>query len=129
MRGHPKHRDDADDDCSNDEFDQTVSAQLAQGILGGERARDLRFSTFGIASVGTLLVMGSINTWYLVGSFAALTDTDYAPSVGPGADCRGTRRRVGCYRANGDGALLSVRHRQRRHPAGDGIYQYLVSPG
>jgi putative copper resistance protein D len=22
-------------------------------------------------------VMGSINTWYLVGSFAALTDTDY----------------------------------------------------
>ena len=44
MRGHPKHRDDADDDCSNDEFDQTVAAQLAQGILGGERARDLRKS-------------------------------------------------------------------------------------
>jgi hypothetical protein len=99
MRGHPKHRDDADDDCSNDEFDQTVAAQLAQGILGGERARDLRFSTFGIASVGTLLVMGSINTWYLVGSFAALTDTDYAPSVGPGADCRGTRRRTVAVRA------------------------------
>jgi hypothetical protein len=34
MRGHPKHRDDADDDCANDEFDQTVAAQLVQGILG-----------------------------------------------------------------------------------------------
>ena len=41
------------------------------------RTATVRFSAFGIASVGTLLVMGSINTWYLVGSFAALTDTDY----------------------------------------------------
>ena len=46
-----------------------------------------------------------------------------------GACCRRARRRVGCYRANGGGALLSVRHRQRRYPAGDGIYQYLVSRG
>jgi hypothetical protein len=30
MRGHPKRRDDADDDCSNDEFDQSVAAQLAR---------------------------------------------------------------------------------------------------
>jgi len=37
----------------------------------------VRFSTFGIASVGTLLVTGSINTWYLVGSATALTDTYY----------------------------------------------------
>jgi copper resistance protein D len=41
------------------------------------RTASVRFSTFGIASVSTLLVTGSINTWYLVGSFAALTDTDY----------------------------------------------------
>ena len=41
------------------------------------RTAAVRFSAFGIASVGTLLVMGSINTWYLLGSFAALTDTDY----------------------------------------------------
>jgi putative copper resistance protein D len=37
----------------------------------------LRFSNFGIASVGTILVTGVINTWYLVGGIAALTDTDY----------------------------------------------------
>jgi copper resistance protein D len=41
------------------------------------RTVTVRFSTFGIASVGTLLVTGSINTWYLVGSVLALTDTDY----------------------------------------------------
>jgi copper resistance protein D len=41
------------------------------------RAATVRFSTFGIASVGILLVTGSINAWYLVGSSAALTDTDY----------------------------------------------------
>jgi putative copper resistance protein D len=47
-----------------------VSVAIARTVL-------VRFSTFGIASVSTLLVMGAINTWYLVGSFAALTDTDY----------------------------------------------------
>ena len=41
------------------------------------RTATVRFSTIGIASVGTLLVMGSINTWYLAGSLLALTDTDY----------------------------------------------------
>jgi putative copper resistance protein D len=41
------------------------------------RTATVRFSTIGIASVGTLLVMGSINTWYLAGSLQALTDTDY----------------------------------------------------
>jgi copper resistance protein D len=41
------------------------------------RTTTVRFSTFGIASVGTLLVTGSINTWYLVGSATALTDTYY----------------------------------------------------
>jgi copper resistance protein D len=37
----------------------------------------LRFSALGIISVATLLVTGSINTWYLAGSIAALRDTDY----------------------------------------------------
>jgi len=41
------------------------------------RVATLRFSTVGIGSVGTLLVTGSINTWYLAGSVSALTETDY----------------------------------------------------
>lgn len=36
-----------------------------------------RFSNWGIVSVATLLVTGSINTWYLAGSVAALTRTEY----------------------------------------------------
>jgi putative copper resistance protein D len=41
------------------------------------RAAVLRFSTLGLVSVGTLLVTGIVNTWYLVGSVAALTGTYY----------------------------------------------------
>lgn len=41
------------------------------------RVATVRFSNFGIASVATLLITGSINTWYLAGSIPALTDTDY----------------------------------------------------
>ena len=37
----------------------------------------LRFSTLGIASVATLLISGSVNTWVLAGSIPALVDTDY----------------------------------------------------
>jgi putative copper resistance protein D len=37
----------------------------------------VRFSTFGIVSVATLLVTGTINTWYLAGSVPALIETDY----------------------------------------------------
>lgn len=37
----------------------------------------LRFSTFGVASVGTLLITGSINARYLAGSISALAATDY----------------------------------------------------
>lgn len=37
----------------------------------------LRFSMLGIASVGTLLATGIINSWYLVGSVSALTETTY----------------------------------------------------
>jgi putative copper resistance protein D len=49
--------------------------------VAGARAATVRFSTFGIASVGTLLVTGAINTWYLVGSVHALADTDYGRLV------------------------------------------------
>ena len=41
------------------------------------RAAMLRFSTLGIVSVGTLLVTGIVNTWYLAGSIEALTGTYY----------------------------------------------------
>jgi putative copper resistance protein D len=36
-----------------------------------------RFSTLGIASVGTLISTGAVNTWLLVGSWHALVATDY----------------------------------------------------
>jgi copper resistance protein D len=41
------------------------------------RTATLRFSTLGIASVGTVLVTGAINTFELSGSCAALSGTDY----------------------------------------------------
>jgi copper resistance protein D len=41
------------------------------------RTATTRFSGFGVGSVATLLVTGSINGWYLAGSVAALTQTDY----------------------------------------------------
>jgi putative copper resistance protein D len=41
------------------------------------RTATVRFSAFGIVSVATLLITGSINTWYLAGSIPALTETDY----------------------------------------------------
>lgn len=36
-----------------------------------------RFSSLGILSVGTLIITGIVNSWILVGSFAALVGTDY----------------------------------------------------
>ena len=41
------------------------------------RAATLRFSALGVISVGTLLVTGIVNTWYLAGSIEALTSTFY----------------------------------------------------
>jgi putative copper resistance protein D len=41
------------------------------------RIATMRFSNIGIISVGTLLLTGSVNTWYLAGSIPALTQTDY----------------------------------------------------
>jgi len=40
-------------------------------------ATTMRFSAFGIASVGALLITGAINSWYLAGSVPALAETDY----------------------------------------------------
>jgi putative copper export protein len=45
--------------------------------IGIARTATTRFSTLGIISVATLLVTGSVNTWYLVGSIPALTETGY----------------------------------------------------
>jgi copper resistance protein D len=41
------------------------------------RAATLRFSTLGLASVGTLLLTGAVNTWFLAGTLPALVGTDY----------------------------------------------------
>ena len=45
--------------------------------VAAARLATMRFSNLGVASVAALLVTGSINTWYLAGSIAALTKTDY----------------------------------------------------
>jgi putative copper resistance protein D len=61
-----------------------VPLALVLGAVGPDvasvaiaRTVTVRFSTFGIVSVATLLVTGTINTWYLVGSVPALIETDY----------------------------------------------------
>ena len=41
------------------------------------RAASLRFSAYGLVAVGTLLLTGSINTWYLAGGIHALIATAY----------------------------------------------------
>jgi putative copper resistance protein D len=41
------------------------------------RTAVLRFSLLGIASVGTLVATGVVNTWFLAGSVPALVGTDY----------------------------------------------------
>jgi len=45
--------------------------------LATARAATLRFSTLGVIAVGTLLLSGIVNTWYLAGSIPALLGTDY----------------------------------------------------
>jgi copper resistance protein D len=65
-----------------------VGTLLPLGLLLGASGHDaapvevvrtaiLRFSMLGIASVATLILTGAVNTWYLAGSMAALTETDY----------------------------------------------------
>jgi putative copper resistance protein D len=53
------------------------AAGQEETLIASARTATFRFSTLGIAAVGTLLVTGSINSWYLVGSVAALTGTYY----------------------------------------------------
>jgi putative copper resistance protein D len=53
----------------------TQSFDKASAVIAREAV--LRFSTVGIASVGTLLATGIINSWMLVGSMAALVGTTY----------------------------------------------------
>ena len=45
--------------------------------LGAARDATRRFSRLGIASVGTLLATGIVNTWFLAGSIPALLGTGY----------------------------------------------------
>jgi putative copper resistance protein D len=45
--------------------------------LAVARTATLRFSNLGIASVAALVVSGLVNSWYLIGSIPALTETDY----------------------------------------------------
>jgi len=65
-----------------------VGTLLPLGLLLGASGHDaapvevvrtatLRFSTLGLVSVATLILTGAVNTWYLAGSIAALTETDY----------------------------------------------------
>lgn len=54
-----------------------AAARRDGASLAVVRAATLRFSTLGMVSVGTLLVTGTVNTWYLVGGIAALTGSDY----------------------------------------------------
>ena len=56
-----------------------AAARRHQAFAWASLARDAaqRFSTLGIASVGTLLVTGIVNAWILVGSIHALIVTGY----------------------------------------------------
>jgi putative copper resistance protein D len=56
-------------------FVLTVASKASSFAVA--RAASLRFSDYGIAAVGVLLLTGPINTWYLAGSSRALTGTDY----------------------------------------------------
>jgi copper resistance protein D len=54
-----------------------LAAAGSNNSLTIARAATLRFSALGVISVGTLLVTGIVNTWYLAGSIEALTSTFY----------------------------------------------------
>jgi putative copper resistance protein D len=54
-----------------------ATAGADDSSLAMARTATTRFSTLGIVSVGTLLVTGIVNTYYLAGSVAALLHTDY----------------------------------------------------
>jgi putative copper resistance protein D len=54
-----------------------AAASADDASLAIARAATVRFSILGIVSVGTLLVTGVVNTYYLAGSVPALLHTDY----------------------------------------------------
>jgi putative copper resistance protein D len=54
-----------------------AAAGADDGSLPMARTATVRFSILGIVSVGTLLVTGIVNTYYLAGSVPALLHTDY----------------------------------------------------
>ena len=54
-----------------------AAADADDASLAMARAATTRFSTLGIISVGTLLVTGIVNTYYLTGGVPALLHTDY----------------------------------------------------
>jgi putative copper resistance protein D len=54
-----------------------AAADADDASLAMARTATVRFSILGIASVGTLLATGIVNTFYLVGSVPALYGTDY----------------------------------------------------
>ncbi len=54
----------------------TMTGPHAAGLAAARTATQ-RFSTLGIVSVAALLLTGTVNAWYLVGSVSALTGTDY----------------------------------------------------
>jgi putative copper resistance protein D len=56
---------------------RAVRRDQSEAAVAVARATVLRFSWLGIASVGTLVATGSVNTWVLAGSVAALVETDY----------------------------------------------------
>jgi putative copper resistance protein D len=45
--------------------------------LAAARTATIRFSALGITTVATLLITGFVNSWYLVGSISALTESEY----------------------------------------------------
>ncbi len=58
-----------------------VLAALGNGEPAATRRIVERYSTLGLFSVAAILASGAINTWYLAGSVAALTDTVYGRLV------------------------------------------------
>jgi copper resistance protein D len=51
--------------------------QTDRSLVSAVQIATHRFSTLGLLTVGTLLATGLVNTWMLVGSPAALLETDY----------------------------------------------------
>ncbi len=54
-----------------------ASAAASAEAHGIAREATRRFSVMGLIAVATLLATGTVNTWYLAGSLAALIGTDY----------------------------------------------------